>query len=536
MTLTQAADVLPRRPRWPWVLALFALLWIGLVRVPLILNADSHLDSDLAVDGLTVLEMLHGHWRWHFPGTPHVGIGVAALAAPQMALFGSSPLTLASGGVVAYSALVLATFAMAFSAFGARVAAWSLLPLAVGSTGLVWLSGRLTGGHLLAAAWHAGALGLLYGCLARGGPLRAAVLGFWCGLGLWHDSMFAVTIATIGLVGPVAWWKEGRSQAGYACALAFVAGLSLGDLPREIGKRLDPFDAYGRPFSPVFDTELLVEHARLLALECVPRLVVGHLLPDLSTEPQRAKLLGSPTTRRESLTCEPLAWATTVMGLSLFVGASLALMRNRPSSSSDHARAAVRWALIVSSVIVMLAFLLNRDIYDSDNYRYLIYLVVPWAVGIGVMLDAMAQRGLSGTLAVGLLASCFAALMTIDTARWYERLGWIDGSMNPVRGAMRDPVLTWLNEHRDVNMIYGSYWDVYRVSFLTGERVKGVPFPVYPNRFPEWSRSLPGGRPEVLVVRSRPAEMQFYQAAVHDGAHAVLRERNLAIYLWPVRR
>ncbi len=44
--------------------------------------------------------------------------------------------------------------------------------------------------------------------------------------------------------------------------------------------------------------------------------------------------------------------------------------------------------------------------------------------------------------------------------------------------------------------IFGDYWDVYRLSFLTGGRVAGVPLPVYPDRFPEVARRFPVVAPE----------------------------------------
>ena len=44
-----------------------------------------------------------------------------------------------------------------------------LLPLTFASTGVLWLSGRITGGHLLIVAWSAGAWLLLHEALVRGG-------------------------------------------------------------------------------------------------------------------------------------------------------------------------------------------------------------------------------------------------------------------------------------------------------------------------------------------------------------------------------
>ena len=80
-----------RHPRWPWLCLIAAMAWVAVVRVPLVLNAEVHLDSDLAVDGLTLLEASHGHLRWHYPGTPFTGIGPLFLSLPQALAFTLAP-------------------------------------------------------------------------------------------------------------------------------------------------------------------------------------------------------------------------------------------------------------------------------------------------------------------------------------------------------------------------------------------------------------------------------------------------------------
>ena len=67
------------------------LVWTVLIRVPLILNAEDHLDSDLAVDGLTLLDAVNGHWRWHYPGTPYMGILPMFSSYPQALVWGVQP-------------------------------------------------------------------------------------------------------------------------------------------------------------------------------------------------------------------------------------------------------------------------------------------------------------------------------------------------------------------------------------------------------------------------------------------------------------
>ena len=70
-------------PRWPWALLALAMAWVALSRVPLVLNAGTHLDSDLAVEGLTLAEAIRGHWRWHYPTATYMGIIPLLLSYPQ---------------------------------------------------------------------------------------------------------------------------------------------------------------------------------------------------------------------------------------------------------------------------------------------------------------------------------------------------------------------------------------------------------------------------------------------------------------------
>src|SRR5262249_35569439 len=154
--------------------------------------------------------------------------------------------------------------------------------------GVVWLSGRITGGHLLGAAWHAGAFAWLADALERGGPGRAAVLGLWCGLGLYLDSMFAVTLA--GLVPAVAgaWVLAGVRRRGLLLAAVAALGFVAGYWPKPLGAWVDPHDAYREQFEPVTSRELIAGHSRILLLECLPRLLAGHRLPGLETDPDPA--------------------------------------------------------------------------------------------------------------------------------------------------------------------------------------------------------------------------------------------------------
>ena len=533
------ADLSTARPRSGRVWLVLALAWVALARVPLVWNAADHLDSDLAVDGLALIDALEGHWRWHYPATPFIGSPPVLLSWAQAKLRGPTPSALVSGGVVAYGLVVLGTYWLNRRAFGPKVAAWGLIPLAFASTGIIWLSGRITGGHLVAAAWHAGAFALLAGALSRGGWRRAAGLGLWCGFGLYLDSMFAVTWLGIGVAALV--WAfsplppggrgeaDGKRGVGRTIAglLAFVLASGVGILPRLIGARVDPHDAYVGQFEPILRPDHLATNARILRLDCLPRLVAGHRLPGLKSEPDPSKLGAHPPPSRPA---GGLPWweiAASALACGLFGWAMMALSTG--GTPRDPAQHAIRLGLVASILAVVAGFLVYPSISNSDHYRYLVTLIVPWSTGFGLAMARLASKGRGGLTAAVLLGFAFAAVMAVDSARWYDRFGWLD----PTHASPEDPVVAWLDDHPEVSTILGDYWDVYRISFLTRGRVKGVPFPQYPDRFPEIRRGWAGASHPVVIVRGGPFGPRYRDRALRAGGRELLRTRGLSIVEWP---
>ncbi|WP_169976384.1 hypothetical protein [Tautonia rosea] len=524
MTTPNASPSSDRSPRWPWLVLAMGLLWTSVLRIPLILAAADHLDSDLAVDGLTLLDAVNGSWRWHYPGTPHMGILPVLLSYPQALLYGVSPATLVSGGLVAWLLVITATFVLAWRAFGAGVACWAIVPLVFSSVGTVWLSGRITGGHLLTLAWHAAAFAGMVGCLTRGGAWRSGLLGLWCGLGLYLDTMVVFTMAGLVPAAVASWWVRGKSNSGKVAAVVFVLGLVLGVVPRELGKRADPYDPYGQQFAPIFQPSVIADHARILVMDCLPRLIVGHELPDLQSTPEALTELGRPARTgpedaSPSLNAGPYA---TALGLLLFVAAIVRLIRDR--SPQGSAERAVQHGVLISAGLILVAFLINRNIFNSDNYRYLIFLLVPWSLGFGLVMRSIASRGAAAWAATLFLSALFGAVMTASVVSWYVGLGWL--SVDLLRGSPVSSEGLVVFQDRETpadedtppaaildratvlpagtSHVFGDYWKVYRIAFLSGGRVVGVPFPTYPNRFEGWSSGLEPGQGALFVLDPVP--------------------------------
>jgi hypothetical protein len=583
-----AADAGTTRRVWPWLALTGAMLWVALVRVPIVLNAESHLDSDLAVDGITLRQAVEGRWRWHYPGTPHMGILPVILSWPQAMIWGANPITLVSGGVVAYELVIVATFLMNRRAFGPNVAACGLVPLAFSSTGVVWLSGRITGGHLLTVAWAGAAFVLLpragwearnppppggrgpdnpsplageggRAAAERGGETgptarttasgirRAGALGLWCGVGLYLDRMFLLALVAIAAAGALGWWWGGRSGRLSRAALAFILGLVVGYVPHLVGKAVDPHDAYGEQFVSIFRPfgepapeagipwdqagKLAVEHGRILIYECIPRLIAGHTLPYMESEPRSLPSGISLRSWPRGPQLKPVELGATAYALTLLPLALLQLVigirpRREPIAS------AIRAGLLVLCGLVVAGFILNRNIFNSDNYRYLVLLLLPWSAGFGLLMGAIFRRGRIGRAAAVAIALLFAVQLTADTWKWYRDFGWVEG-LQPVRRVVRDPVHEWLESQPDVETVLGSYWRVYRLTFLSSRPLRAVPFPGYPLRFPEWSMETTGGPSRVLIDAPQMEPYPWGASAIARGARERFRSRSVTIYEWP---
>jgi hypothetical protein len=514
----QPPHAIARPSRWPWLVLGIGIAWTILIRVPLVLNAEDHLDSDLAVDGLTLLDAVQGQWRWHYPGTPHMGILPVLASLPQALLWGAGPVALVSGGTVMWVLIVASTFWLAARVYNIQTAACAILPLVCSSLGTIWLSGRITGGHLLTLVWHVVALIGLYACLSRGGLLRAVALGSWCGLGLYLDAMFVFTIAGLVAAAIIAWLARTRSPRAVGQAAVFVLALFFGLAPREIGRRIDPYDAYPSQFEATTDRRAVLDHSALLAFHCLPRLIAGLELPQIekaclpTSMPVRSSLASSRLARLELP--GPGEW----LSVALLLGFALALFRLARDvlAGGDPARSAVASSSLLSAVLIVGAFLVNRNIYNSDNYRYLIYLLVPWSLGFGrLMADLLGRRPVSKAVACLAMAALFVA-MTTSVVFWYrDERGYIDRFWMPAKApvpAWSDLVVletdTSLGKSKkgrftvppDVSHVFGGYWEVYRMAFLSGGRITAIPFAMFPNRFPGWSRGLGPEEGRLLIV------------------------------------
>jgi hypothetical protein len=363
----------------------------------------------------------------------------------------------------------------------------------------------------------------LHACLTRGGWARVAALGLWCGLGLYLDAMFLFTLAGLVPAAVLAWLSSGRSKVGKSLAVVFLIAMMIGLLPREIGRLVDRHDAYPSQFEATLERRAVQEHVRLLVLHCLPRLIAGTELYDLDrkTAGRTGVFRGLVLWVAGDRTPGGMSRAKEWLAILILVGLVLIVARLARESAwaLEPARRAISRGVLGSALLIVAAFLVNRNIFNSDNYRYLIYLLTPWSLGFGLVLDCLSRRGFTGRVAAGVIAGILVTVMSSSTFTWYRETrhyinsqgGLVKVQLPPwselaVRG--RTLVGPVDNSPRfaipsDVTHVFGGYWDVYRLAFLSGKQVVGIPFPMYPNRFPGWSRGLGPDQGKLLVLRPR---------------------------------
>ena len=511
------------------------ILAASLIRWPMMVYAYKHLDSDLAVDGLTLRDFVqNGNWRWHYPGTPHIGTLPVLISLPAVALWGEGPASLVFAGIAANILLILAIYLLVNRAYGTVPAILASLVLAAGGLGQVWLSARVTGGHLLSAAWLAWAW-LFWTHLIDTKSLKSwAGLGLFCAIGIWIDSIFLLGIAGLGLSSVIISWQFRSTipiKRRSIQALVFTAFLPIGPLISKLG---DGVNVYGSQFEITTDPSALKEHARILLVECLPRLIIGRTLKTGSTEISMTHL--KPADYLSSNYA--LAMVLTMMAV-LFIMTWLKLISPLTSKKSSKTSSdslpdwvnALWYGLTFTVLLTLSAFELNKNIFNADNYRYLVPLIPLLGMTYGLLSSAgpmFRQRRF--------LLILLTLILAIDVHFWQQVNGFYPSlqtntdkkletyTNKDVVSLLTDPQPGPLPAITDT--FEADYWETYRALYLAQRPISmGKPFGFFPNRFP--NESPPN--PRFVLITNSPASLQMLPLIRAEGAK-LFSDKRIMVY------
>lgn len=504
-------------------------------------QAERHMDSDLAVDGLALRQFVtEGRWRWHYPGTPHIGTAPMLLSLPAVAVWGEGPESLVFAGVAANLLLIAGVYLLLRQCYGQTPAFFAGLLLAAGGLGQVWLSARVTGGHLLAAAWLAWAW-LAWSRLIQSARLWPwLVFGLFCGLGLWVDSLFLIALPGLGLASVAQSWNM-RNEVPIGTrakqAFLFIALLPVGPALLKLG---DGVNVYGAQFELTLDQAALQNHAVILLLECLPRLVLGRVLPYATTSIQMP---------RDIIRLNSGLWPTKIIYLSLSAAllilpwlAKPRLKHNQPASIPPQQSGwlqAMRAGLLLTFILNTLAFILNKNIFNADNYRYLVLQLVPLGLFYGRLASCGRVLNFSRLLLIGM-----AAFSAIDVYHWQSEFGlrrpeehaeclanlrkYVDHVPKPE--SLGSLIAQQPNRFQALidDGFEADYWDTYKTLYINNIPVtKGKPYGLYPNRFPDQSPSHPRF---IVVSGSSGVSARIFQMIRAENAKLYLSTDSFEIY------
>jgi len=497
--------------------------------------AYKHVDSDLAVDGLTLRDFVqNGNWRWHYPGTPHIGTLAVLISLPAVALWGEGPASLVFAGIAANILLILAIYLLVNRAYGRVSGILASLVLAAGGLGQVWLSARVTGGHLLSAAWLAWAW-LFWTHLIDTKSLKSwAGLGLFCAIGIWIDSIFLLGIAGLGLSSVIISWQSRSTipiKRRSIQALVFTAFLPIGPLISKLG---DGVNVYGSQFEITTDPSALKEHARILLVECLPRLIIGRTLKTGSPEISMTHL--KPADYLSSNYA--LAMVLTMMAV-LFLMTWLKLISPLTSKKSSKTSSdslpdwvnALWYGLTFTALLTLSAFELNKNIFNADNYRYLVPLIPLLGMTYGLLSSAgpmLRQRRF--------LLILLTLMLALDVHFWQQTNGFYPSlqtktdkkletyTIKDVVSLLTDPQPGPLPAITDT--FEADYWETYRALYLAQKPISmGKPFGFFPNRFP--NESPPN--PRFILITNSPASLQMLPLIRAEGAK-LFSDKRIMVY------
>ena len=180
---------------------------------------------------------------------------------------------------------------------------------------------------------------------------------------------------------------------------------------------------------------------------------------------------------------------------------------------------------------LVVAFEFNKNIFNADNYRYLIPLIPL----LGCLYGLFATPGRASAMSRSLLI-VLAILMSLDVHFWQAKndfhtmpLTATDEKPEDIR---KSRLISLLTEPQagPLPAITGpfeaDYWETYRALYLASKPVTlGKPFGFYPNRFPDQSPV----NPKFVVISSSPASMQMIPILRQEGAR-LFTDKNLMIY------
>jgi hypothetical protein len=520
----QIADASKSWSRWPGVAAylVFSILAV-LVRLPLLLNADAMLDSDIAINALSVKHLVtRGEPILFHYGQRYLGLTEQLAALPWVAFFGWRSVSFALSPLVAWILLQGVIYGWILSNWGLRYGvAWLAIQVFVPVESL-WISLQAYGGHLWATMIGVLCLAIFTRWLSAShiSITRIALGTALQFVGLYTYSYYRVFLPVQALQILIIGRRSIAMRLGLAvCWL--VVPLCMRSAIRIVADRVQNDRTFYPEYGPV----------SLHGAEWRWRLLTRQVMPLAMSLP-----VGVPSTVMHSASISLRAVEPEAMGATLQFGARLLYvvypfallalgtgLSGRPvilrwplaeanhSSSpetqwtsgssggfeSDNGQEWSAWPcwMILQLVTCLAAFV----VFPYANYwectRYLTIMqplvILSLLAAVRTLWNSATQRPVARLawrfVAASILVGNLAYFASLD-ATYYYTSGLVSGKLHVRRMESPSMVLArWLEDNRYSGMVgVADYWLSYSTSFLAQERTRVAP--IYPPRMLAYDR------------------------------------------------
>lgn len=497
-----------------------------LARLPLLVNADVRFDSDEAVNALVMKHLVErGEIALHTWDATYFGIVEGVLALPFTWVFGFEPVAFRLAAVVCALLQIVACWLLARRLYGAGAGLLAALLCATVSPMVVHWSAVAASGYLLVVAW--GTFSLLgYEAVRRAGwpPTRwrlfasGAVVGFGLyiyELYLVYAALFTAAVAVPSVIELFREWQQPPRSRRFGAALvqladrgaAIALGVAAGWAPT-LAVHLTGRAGGKTPEYGLASAGRSLDNLDLLLSECLPALL---RLP--ATDPGLRQWIGAP---------DALGWVGGLAVATCYVLAVASGLRSpHRAHPADGPRLPATHHLLLGLLpVVAAAFALSPNPTDAMSARYLLPLLSSLPVLTAGWLARLAtrRRTLAAVAVIVLTAHPVTALVD-----WYRGLGMVDRHLRVVR--LPDSLAALLDqlEAAGIRGGYAEYWNAYRATFASGERVvftavdwdRQPRYTAFVDRLPAEAylfhvrtpRSEQGRNLDERLARSRPAEI-----------------------------
>lgn len=411
-------------------------------------------DADALLTGLCARRVLDGEAPVFFAGR-RIGSLECHVAAALFTLSGPSRLSLALTAFLIGALTLVAAYGLIRALFGRRLACLALLFLAFPSPApffWTYMPNAYPTILLLCAVILAAAAGLA----RTGGRSWAFGFGLSAGLGLWQS--FLTLPCTVAAAAWLAWRRPELLRSVRISSFA-AAGFIVGAFPWLAFNTLHTFESFRGNFAsrPATGARAVLDNVQHFFAYNLPELFAsadpeGGVIP----QPSLHRILRLPT----------LVIHTTAALLFLLLPW---LRRRRTVGRGLPEVSAGTWWLFTG--VAFLVFLANAASeagqYRGLTVRYVLPLCLLIPAVVAFLVAAVARW--SRTVAAG-LAAC-VVIFNLTGYQWF----WQPRRLQLQSLVQADARLVERLEERGINTVLGSYWSVYPVTFLSGERVLGIP-------------------------------------------------------------